>query len=250
MCNKMSSVISFIFNAVDLYIVTINGKPWTRAKEVCKALKYQRQTAHVIRDYVSAEKFTYKYQLIKLAETDTFANWPKDSRKDDYYINEEEMYELLFPSQQPKAKSFRKYCCNVMFPHIRQQLTDEMVDDLRRDHQLAIQAIQHENVTLQLQRDVYQTQLKRCLDQIHDFIINRHVPRANDPGKDNIVMIFEKNTTPEKDEFYEYPYYIARIQRRFINTKRGWLRAQYPHHRFIVEELDNANSIHAFEASI
>ena len=33
-------------------------------------------------------------------------------------------------------------------------------------------------------------------------------------------MIIEKNTAPEDDEFYEYPYYIARIQRQFINTKK------------------------------
>ena len=32
-------------------------------------------------------------------------------------------------------------------------------------------------------------------------------------------MIIEKNTTSEKDELYEYPYYNARIQRRFISTK-------------------------------
>ena len=59
-------------------------------------------------------------------------------------------------------------------------------------------------------------------------------------------MIIEKNTTPEEDEFYEYPYYIARIQQRSINTKRRLFKAQYPHHRFIMEELDNTNSIHAF----
>ena len=57
----------------------------------------------------------------------------------------------------------------------------------------------------------------------------------------------KKNTAPEEDEFYEYPYYIARIQRRFITTKKRWFKAQYPHHRFIIEELDNANSIHAFD---
>ena len=62
-------------------------------------------------------------------------------------------------------------------------------------------------------------------------------------------MIIEKNTTPKEDEFYEYPYYIARIQRQFISTKIRWFRAQYPHHRFIIEELDNANSIHAFNKS-
>ena len=59
-------------------------------------------------------------------------------------------------------------------------------------------------------------------------------------------MIIGKNTTPEEDEFYENPYYIARIQRRFIGTKIQWFKAQYLHHRFIMEELDNANDIHAF----
>ena len=59
-------------------------------------------------------------------------------------------------------------------------------------------------------------------------------------------MIIEKITTPEEDEFYEYPYYIARIQRRFIGTKIRWFKAQYPHHRFIMEEWDDANGIHAF----
>ena len=66
-----------------------------------------------------------------------------------------------------------------------------------------------------------------------DFITNLHFPRTNDSGK-------------EEDEFYEYPYYIARIQRQFINTKRQWFQAQYPHHRFIVDEIDNRNSILAF----
>ena len=28
--------------------------------------------------------------------------------------------------------------------------------------------------------------------------------------------------------------------------KRRWFSAQYWHHRFIIEEMDNANSIHAF----
>ena len=59
-------------------------------------------------------------------------------------------------------------------------------------------------------------------------------------------MIIEKNTTPEEDEINEFPYYVARIQRRFINTKRLWFQAQYPNHNPVMEELDNANGIHAF----
>ena len=127
---------------------------------------------------------------------------------------------------------------------------------LNEDHQQAIeekdaaiallnddlQNREYEKVALQVERDVYQA-------QVRDLIINRHVPRAKDPGKDNIVMIIEKNTAPEEDEFYEYPYYIARIQRRFININRRWFKAQYPHHRFVIEEMDNANSVHTFNRS-
>ena len=101
---------------------------------------------------------------------------------------------------------------------------------------------EHDNVALQAQRNVYKDQLQKCQDII-THLKTRHVPHENDPGKDNIVMSIEKNTVPEEDEF---PYYIAMIQRRFINTKKRWFKAQYLHHRFIIEELDNANSIHAF----
>ena len=38
---KMSSVMPCTFNAVELCVVTLNDKSWTRAKDVCKALKYQ-----------------------------------------------------------------------------------------------------------------------------------------------------------------------------------------------------------------
>ena len=91
-------------------------------------------------------------------------------------------------------------------------------DDLKNcDKQ--IQAIQHQNVALQAQRDVYKDQLQKCQDII-THLKTSHVPHAKDPGKNNIVMIIEKNTAPEEDEFYEYLYYTARIQRRFINTKK------------------------------
>ena len=252
----MSSVMPFVFNAVELCVVTINEKSWVRAREVFRALEYDTKTskaANIIKAHVSPEKF-------------------------DIYINKEGMYELLFSSQKPKAKNFRRHCFIVLFPHVRQQLSDKshameiegltsrvqalaitneahqqtiedkdaalalLSDDLQnRGNQ--IKATQYENVTLKAQRDVYKEQFQKCQDII-THLRTRYVDHAKDPGKDN--MIIEKNTAPEEDEFYEYPYYIARIQRRFINTKRRWFKAQYPHHRFIIEELDNANSIHAF----
>ena len=79
---------------------------------------------------------------------------------------------------------------------------------------------EHDNVALQAQKDVYKEQLQKC-QGILTRLKKRHVLHAKDPGKPNIVMIIEKNTTPEEDEFYEYLYNVARIQRRFTNTQKS-----------------------------
>ena len=50
----MSSVMPFTFNAIELCIAIINEKPWTRVREVCKALEYDAKTsktASIIRDH-------------------------------------------------------------------------------------------------------------------------------------------------------------------------------------------------------
>ena len=105
----------FVFNAVEFCIVSINGKPWTRAREVCRTLGYGKatKTAHI-----SPENYTQKYQMSSVPAACTLINWPKDLQKYDIYTNEEGIYELLFSSQQPKAKDFRWHYCNVLFPHI------------------------------------------------------------------------------------------------------------------------------------
>ena len=124
-----------------------------------------------------------------------------------------------------------------------QELLNALLNDDLKNRDNQIQVIQYETVALQAQRDVYKDQLQKCQDII-THLRTRYVDHTKDPGKGNTVMIIEKNTAPGEDEFYGYPYYIARIQRRFITTKREWFKAQYPYHRFIIEELDNANSIH------
>ena len=127
----MSVSVPLKFDNVQLFSVTIDEKVWTRAKEVVKkALSYEKKTADVIKDHCSSENYAHKYQLSKFPVAGNFINWPSDSRKDDYYIDEEGMYELIFKSQQPKAKAFRKYCCNELFPKIRKLLVDKMLEIL------------------------------------------------------------------------------------------------------------------------
>ena len=119
----------FAFNVVELYVVTINKKPCVGAKEVCRALEYNKKTAYLIKAFCSRENYDQKHRLIKLPAAGNFMDWPRDSRKDDYYISEEGIHEMLFSSQQPKAKDFRRHCCNVLFPQIRRQLTNKMKEE-------------------------------------------------------------------------------------------------------------------------
>ena len=51
-------------NAVELYVVTINEKPWTRARKVCKALKYEKAARRVVRHHCTRENIQHKYQLV------------------------------------------------------------------------------------------------------------------------------------------------------------------------------------------
>ena len=79
--------------------------------------------------------------------------WPKDSQKYDIYTNEEGM---LFSSQQPKEKDFRRHCSNMLFPHVRQQLSDKLhameIEDLRG----CVQALEFTN---EEQRQTHQQQI-------------------------------------------------------------------------------------------
>ena len=91
------SLVPFTFNNVTLQVVTVDGKEWCRAKEVCKALEYQRRHCKDCKHYknhLQWRKLTHKYQLSGVHVAATPINWPSDSQKYDLYISEEGLYEL------------------------------------------------------------------------------------------------------------------------------------------------------------
>ena len=60
-----------------------------------------------------------------------------------------------------------------------------------------------------------------------------------------MLTIFRKHTTDTDDNHFEYPYCIARIQRRSITSKRRWILEKFPRSEEIVV-IDNPNSVHVF----
>ena len=74
---------SFTFNAVELCVVIINEKRWTRAREVCKALEYDAKTsktANIIRGHCSPENITQKCQMSRVHAACAPINWPIGER--------------------------------------------------------------------------------------------------------------------------------------------------------------------------
>ena len=193
---EMSSVMPFAF-AVKLYVVVISQKPWTRAREVCRALECGKaaKAADIVKHLCGRENYAHKYQLSSVPAVGTPVNWLQDSRKDDYYVNEEKMYEIVFSSQQSKAKDFRKPCCNVLFPHPRQQLTNKM----KEDHQ---QAIEEKDNQIQ----AHQQKILSLNEEIDGLIKNRHVARRG--YFDNVLCFIKKNSKEV------HPYYVIRCQYR------------------------------------
>ena len=93
------------FNAVELCVVTINEKPWTRARKVCKALRYEKKTANNAKKHCSKENYAKKYQLSSVTAAGTPVDWLKDSQRLDIYINEEGSMGCYI---QAKDKRFQK----------------------------------------------------------------------------------------------------------------------------------------------
>ena len=200
-----------------------------------------------MRGHVSIENKQHQHQLKGWVTATQPLNWPKNSQPSEYYLNEEGMYELVFSSQQQKAKAFRKYCCNEMFPRIRKQLVDKMQEDHQQaitDRNNRVQAIEYENVGLQGEIKAKDQQIEASQNKIAEPV-ERYVDHCRSPSRDNIVIIVRKHTTPENDKYHNLPYYIARIQRRKRYVKLQWLEGHFPDYEVIVE-IGNPNSIHAF----
>ena len=65
----MSSVMPFIFNAVELCFVNINEKPWIQARDICKA-------PDVVRHLCSKTNYAHKWQLTGFVSETKLVDWP------------------------------------------------------------------------------------------------------------------------------------------------------------------------------
>ena len=142
-------------------------------------------------------------------------DWPMNSRKDGYCINEEGMNKLVFRSQQHKAKNFRKHFCNVtrIRTRTRQAITG-------RDNQIQ---------TLEFTNEEERHEILSLNEEVNDLMANRHVTRCG--CFDNVLCFMKKNSREV------HSYYVIRCQYRQLEKDKRWLRLRYPNME-VADECD------------
>lgn len=91
-------------------VVEYNGEPWFVASDIARALGYADPSDAVRRHCEKVNKITQQ------GETPTTANTPPVSF---LIIPEEDVYALIFGSELPSAKKFRRWLCDEVLPSIR-----------------------------------------------------------------------------------------------------------------------------------
>ena len=159
----------------------------------------------------------------------------------EYYLNEEGMYELVFSSQQQKAKVFRKYCCKEMFPQLRQQLTGKFVEEHHcrttllqqavEDRDNRIQVIDYENVGLQVEIRAKHQQIE-----------------ASQAGAiDTALVVVENNADEDNKEHKKaknFDKYTLRCHKKQADGRLSVLRAKYPNMVVLEPRCHDGNAIH------
>ena len=148
---------------------------------------------------------------------------------------------VIVNSKKGKGKTLKHHILKDFVPRGFDARVEEIQEKHRQDIEQKdavipllnnyLQNREYKKVALQAQRDVYQAQPQKCQDQIRDFIINRHVPRVNDPGKDNIVMIIEKALPLRKMSLMSIPTALQEYNDNLLAQKDDGLG----HNIYIIE---------------
>lgn len=101
-------------------VFTVSDKPWFIAKDVCDVLKLTR-TNDAVKKLDDDEKLMRKVSAS--GQNRTF-----------WLVNESGLYNLIFRSNKPEARQFRKWVTNEVLPQLRQQGSYALPGEVKIKH--------------------------------------------------------------------------------------------------------------------
>jgi len=228
-------------------IIDENNEPWFKRAHVGEFLNL----SNIHKSLKNLDECESRNRSSFGSTWSTTPGWsgPKDQQnKTDVFLSVTGVIYVIVNSKKPRGRELKQWVLNEIIPRGLNKMIEERQQAIEaRDQQLALlngdltevqgQVRQLEFDNVGLQGEI------RAKDQEIATLYNRHVPNAQDPGKDNIVLIVRKHTN--NDKYQHLPYYCARIQKRKRYIKLRWFERHFPDHEVIVE-LDTPNAIHAF----
>lgn len=122
MTTSINKSISFSFHeSHDVRIQLINGEPWFCLRDVCEILTVDR-TSRLLRDLDKKG----------LADCHTLTNGGKQQLS---FVNEPNLYRVIFRSNKPEAKQFQDWVFNEVLPSIRKTGKYEQPQTLPEAHE-------------------------------------------------------------------------------------------------------------------
>ena len=215
------------------------------AKDVYKAVGYEQENGKKAIQNLVPDGYKLRYGDVKFSVNKR--DEIKPLHPDTVLLKESGLYCFLLRCKKDKAQPFMKWVVETVLPREVRRLNEQLENAeasialLSDDLEVANNRCrQLEFNSVGLQGEI------RAKNQQIAQLQERYVDYANDPGLDNVVMIVRKHTTEAEDRhFFNFPYYIARIQRRNLATKRRCILKKFPNSEEIVV-INNPNSIHAF----
>ena len=84
----------------------VKNEPWFCASDVCRALEFSAKSEVVLRKLDDDEKLMRKV-------------YASGQNREMWFVNESGLYNLIFRSNKPEAKTFRKWVTGEVLPSIR-----------------------------------------------------------------------------------------------------------------------------------
>ena len=240
-----SIVEQFNFNGKSVRTVHVNGEECLISRDVYEAVGYDEQSGVQAIQRIVPKKYRLRFGDLLVKNDQLHHNT--------VLLKEAGLYCFLLRCKKPAADPFLAWVCEEVLPREVRKLAAEIEekdtqitllnDDLAESQDL-VRQLEYNNVGLQGEIRAKNQEIERRREENAD-LRERYVEHCRDPGKDNMVIITRKHTWENNDDHFEYPYYISRIQRRTLPSKRRWLREKFPDSEEIVA-IDNPNSIHKF----
>ena len=100
-------------------VVNINGEGWLAGKDVVEALGYNKKYSDVIKQHCCEEDYIFVDGKTRHQFGVDF-NYKELGQRGGYLVNESGLYSLVFGSDLPEAKKFKRWVTSEVLPQIEQ----------------------------------------------------------------------------------------------------------------------------------